>query len=174
MVRNSYLQFICKTIANCIWSVYDGSTMRFLGKYYRKHGHCRNRVIVGLLLLAYGSAGVLGYGLHAVWDCGHDHGHSHQNVCAHSHSHEHHHHGHGCHHHQEPMLAAKVADANGSLSAAAEDCPICAFLVQAQSPIVLELATACVGPTATILSIGETSHPAPLLGAHLARGPPLG
>ena len=138
--------------------------MKLFGK------HCRNRWIAGLLLLAYGSAGVLGYGLHAVWDCGHDHG------LAYAHSHEHHHHhahGHGCHHH-EAALAGSESDFHDSLAVAADDCPICEFLVQAQSPYVMEFATVSVGPVAAIATQGEISWVAPLLGTPPARGPPLG
>lgn len=142
--------------------MYDDDTMKLLGKKYRR------RWITGLLLLAYGSAGVLGYGLHAVWDCGHDHGLSH--AC----SHEHHHHA-DCHHHyHESKFAESGADAYGSLTKTVDACPICEFLVQAQSPHVMEFAWACVGPVAATLALSEISCVAPPLGVHPARGPPLG
>jgi hypothetical protein len=137
----------------------------------------RLRAIAGLLLLAYGSAGVLGYGLHALWDCGHDCQHSHSGSVVHAH-----HHGHagGCHHHHGhdhqdhgPAVANAELD-QGLVTAAADDCPICEFLVQAQAPFVMELATARVEPVTIARCWREISYDAPLWGIHAARGPPVG
>jgi ABC-type nickel/cobalt efflux system permease component RcnA len=161
------LQIICKTIAIVFGVVYHGVTMKFLGKKYRK------RWIAGLLLVAYGTVGVLGYGLHAIWDCGHHcHEHAHAVGIVHAHHDDH---SHGCHHHHDrgPVIVAGEADALGLLTAV-DDCPICEFLVQAQSPFVLEIGAASVAPVSTIFRLLEHSHVALVERTHPARGPPLG
>lgn len=164
LARHTHLQFNCKSIAICIQRVYHGVTM-----IIPRHNVRFRRWMTGLLLAAYGSAGVFGYGLHAVWECEHHcHVHSHGDDVAHVH-----HHGHGCHHHNhEPVVANRDNPATFELTV--DDCPICDFLVQAQTPIVLESTSACIGPTSPILILLDSSYVAPLTGGHSARGPPLG
>lgn len=132
------------------------------------------RLLSGLLLAVYASAGVLGYGLHAVWDCEHHcHVHSHDRGMVHSHPHVH---GHKCnhhHHHHGPVVADHSED-HAALQLVADDCPICSFLVQAQSPFVLEFTTVCVGPSFPLLNPLGSAYVAPLSSASSARGPPLG
>lgn len=139
----------------------------------------RSRYIAGLLLAVYGSAGVLGYGLHAVWECEiHCHEHAHDSGIVHEH---HHVHSHGCHHHHEgaghhsdgPVVAKGKTNSGSSLIATCDDCPICEFLVQAQSPHLLMLTVESVSLVSTATALGETAYVAPLLGTHPARGPPL-
>ena len=60
----------------------------------------------------------------------------------------------------------------GKLELAQEDCPICAFLVQAQSQFVLEVASDCVEVIPTIPPAIVYSYDSPLLGTHPGRGPP--
>jgi hypothetical protein len=161
------LQFICKSIAICILGWYNGGTMSLRGK------KSRSRWVAGLLLAVYGSAGVLGYGLHTVWECEHHcQEHAHTSGVVHEHHHDH---SHGCHHHHNhgPVIAKDDKDVRGSLIAACDDCPICEFLVQAQSQFVMELAADTGSPVSTVATFGEHSYVAPLLGIHPARGPPL-
>ncbi len=139
----------------------------------------RSRWVAGLLLAVYGSAGMLGYGLHAVWDCEHhchEHDYAHAGGIVHVHHHEHahgccaHHHG---HHEHGPVIAEDEKDLRGSLIAACDDCPICEFLTQAQSQYVMEPAADTVVPVLALATLGDHSYVAPLLGIHPARGPPL-
>jgi hypothetical protein len=140
--------------------------MSFLGKKYRSRW-------VAVLLAVYGSAGVLGYGLHAVWDLEHHcHEHAHAGEIVHAHHHDH---SHSCHHDHDhgPAVAQGETDPCGSLVATCDDCPICEFLVQAQSQFVMELVADTGKPVSTVAILGEHSYVAPLLGIHPARGPPL-
>ncbi len=146
--------------------------MKLLGKSFPNQ-HGRFRAIAGLLLLAYGSAGVLGYGLHAIWDCG-DHCHAHVHVGSVAHAH-HHDHSHGCQHHHDHAAEVVQNDDQRSSWNATDDgeCPICEFLVQAQTPFALELTTVSTGPVSIPCVLHDASYVAPLLGIHAARGPPL-
>jgi hypothetical protein len=131
------------------------------------------RWAAGLLLVAYGSVGVLGYGLHAVWECDHHcHLHTQTDGVVHVHHHEH---THGCHHHHDhrPQIAQQEGKHNSAVNQAVDDCPICEFLVQAQTPFVMDLTTDCVGPTLSNLNRLDASYIAPMRSTHPARGPPL-
>jgi hypothetical protein len=136
----------------------------------------RIRWTAGLLLLAYGSAGVLGYGLHELWGCGHHcHAHVHADELVHSHSHGH---GHGCHHHHhhehhECTGHHESAEETPSLIAT-DDCAICQFLVQAQSPNVMTFETACLGDVLLIEPSFDSAYRDPFCGIASARAPPLG
>lgn len=118
-------------------------------------------LVAGLLLAIYGSAGVLGYGLHSLWGCGHCH-HEASLECA-------------------PLsgdcsvLFSNHADKNpdhNQLLLAQEDCPICSFLLQAQSKFVLTTPNECVDSIPTIPPGEVSCYVAPLLGTHSGRGPP--
>lgn len=133
---------------------------------------CRIRWVAGLLLLAYGSSGVLGYGLHELWGCGHHcHQHAHAEGLAHSHSHAH---GHGCHHHHHEHANHEESGEQPPTLIAADDCAICQFLVQAQSPSVVTFETVCLGDVTLIELPIDLSYHAPICGIALARAPPLG
>lgn len=157
------LQFNCKSIAICIFGLYDGLIMGSRRRYSRIR-YC----VIGLLLAAYGSAGVLGYGLHAVWQC------KHGCVAAPHHGHVHHH-GHVCHHHQGHAhdAASHGEPPDHPIILAADDCPICDLLVQAQTPVAIATTIGCLGYQAAARLTAATSYSAPRLGEHLARGPPL-
>ena len=110
--------------------------------------HRVRRLFVGLALAAYGSAALLGYGLHEVVGCDHHESHAEAG------------HDHG-------------NDAHGlALSTTGEDCSICSFLAQAQSGFVPEISFDACEPlheapqTATSLVLSL------LADAPLARGPP--
>jgi hypothetical protein len=127
--------------------------------------------VAGLLLLAYGSAGVLGYGLHKLWGCEHHcHEHAHAEGLAHSHSHDH---GHNCHHHHEQAGHEESGEPSPTLIAT-DDCAICQFLVQAQSPNVVTFETACLGEVSMIEQSFDLSYCDPFCGIGSARAPPLG
>lgn len=131
----------------------------------------RIRWVAGLLLLAYGSAGVLGYGLHELWACGHHcHEHAHAEGLVHSHNHSH---GHGCHHHHE-HTAHHEPDEQPLTLVATDDCAICQFLVQAQSPHVVSFETICLGEVSMIEQSFDLSYCDPFQGISSARAPPLG
>lgn len=128
----------------------------------------RIRWITGLLLLAYGSAGVLGYGLHELWGCGHHcHEHAHAEGIVHSHSHCH---GDGCHHHHH---AHHDSGEQPPRLSAADKCEICQFLVQAQSPDVVHFEMACLGEVSLIEPAFDLSYCDPFCGIGSARAPPL-
>jgi hypothetical protein len=132
----------------------------------------RIRWVAGLLLLAYGSAGVLGYGLHELWGCGHHcHEHTHADGLVHSHSHSH---SHECHHHHHEHADHEESGEQPSRLAATDDCAICQFLVQAQSPIVVTFETACLGEVSMIEQSFDLSYCDPFCGIGSARAPPLG
>ncbi len=132
--------------------------------------YTRFSLIAALLLAVYGAAGVLGYGLHSLWGCGH----CHEGVC-----------------HLSPTTASLTGfntdngrlHSSGSIARAErqhqahvnpaqEDCPICAFLVQAQSQFVFQMESACVDVIPTIPPAIFYSYDSPLLGTHPGRGPP--
>lgn len=164
----SFLQFTCKSIVICITGVYHGGIMLAPSKSIRYR-----RLLSGLLLSVYAAAGVLGYGLHAVWDCDHHcHVHSHESGMVHSHPHVH---GHKCnHHHYHGPVIAGHSENRAALVLVADDCPICNFLVQAQSSFVLEFTTVCAGPSFPLSIPLGSAYVAPLSGFSSARGPPLG
>jgi hypothetical protein len=120
------------------------------------------------LLVVYGSAGVLGYGLHALWHCDHCHEAATAEHC----------HGDGCDHHAgnvaehccHPHLGCETGKRFAQLE---EECSICAFLAQAQSEHGGELPVLCtaISPAGPITSDSSTLPPQVRL--HLARGPPL-
>lgn len=140
--------------------------------------HSHLPLVAGLLLAVYGSAGVLGYGLHSLWGCGH----CHEGTCQHdSDSHSLASLSHFGHDHQlfdrVPGTLAGVQSCcdlthQGELVLAEEDCPICAFLVQAQSQFVFQVASECVDVVPTIPPAIVSSYVSPLLGIHPGRGPP--
>jgi hypothetical protein len=140
-------------------------------RFFRKR---RIRWAAGLLLLAYGSAGVLGQGLHELWGCGH-HGHEdvHAERLVHSHSHSH---GHSCHHHHHEHEHLTHETSHGPLPVvmATGDCAICQFLAQAQSPSILEFETCCLGNVSMIDHPNDLSYCDPFFGTCSARAPPLG
>lgn len=115
--------------------------------------HRWQRILATLLLLAYGSAGVLGYGLHSLW-------HYQHHVGVHVGCHDH-----ACHHHSD-----HAADPVISL---VDDCSICAFLAQAQAEHGDEVPVLCTTfrpaepPASDSLDLPAPSR------LHLARGPPL-
>jgi hypothetical protein len=78
------------------------------------------RLLAILALVAYGSAGVLGYGLHGLAGCEHSAG------CSHGHDHA------GHEHHES---------AGGRMSVGADDsgCLICSFLAQGQTCFALKV-----------------------------------
>jgi hypothetical protein len=128
-----------------------------------------HRWVVGLLLVVYGSAGGLGYGLHAVWECEHHCcEHSNSAALAHEHSPD-------CHqHHDHGVVATDRSDKHATLELACAACPICEFLAQAQTPLVMEFTTACTDPAISILASLDSIYVAPESNVSSARGPPLG
>jgi hypothetical protein len=154
----NHLQIICKLYKRLIQL---GTMCRISQKY-------RVRLIASVLLLTYGSAGVLGNGLHELWGCGHHcHKHVHAEGLVHSHQHTH---SHGCHHehadHEESNEPSRVL-------IAADDCAICHFLVQAQSPSVVTFETCCLGGVSLIEQPFDLSYCDPFYGTCSARAPPL-
>jgi hypothetical protein len=140
-------------------------------RFFRKR---RIRWVAGLLLLAYGSAGVLGYGLHELWGCGHHgHEHAHAEGLAHSHSHCH---GHSCHHHHHEHKHPPHETSHDPLPVvmAADDCAICQFLAQAQPLSILEFEACCLGSVSMIDHPNDLSYCDPFFGTCSARAPPLG
>ena len=126
-------------------------------------------LIAGLLLAIYGAAGVLGYGLHSILGCGHCHEGACQSLA------------------EAPSAIAFTDDRlelrslepafhvptdQRQLVLTQEDCPICAFLVQAQSQFVFHVASECVDVVPTIPPAIFSSYDSPLLGTHPGRGPP--
>jgi hypothetical protein len=128
----------------------------------------RRRLLTALLLVAYGPAVVLGYGLHALWDCEHCHDtaevdHCHGDDCDHHATHVA---EHFCHSHLRCETGKRLAPSE-------EECSICSFLAQAQSEHADETPELCttISPAAPLAS--ECSDLPPLARLHLARGPPL-
>ena len=135
-------------------------------RFYR-HSR-RHRWLTALLLVAYGSAGVLGYGLHSLWHCEHCHevttaDHCHGDECDHhaSHAAEH-----CCHSHLSCETGKRLAHLE-------EECSICAFLAQAQSAHDGELPVLSTAVSPADPPASEFSDLPPLFRLHLARGPPL-
>jgi len=118
-------------------------------------------LVAGLLLAVYGSAGVLGYGLHSIWGCDHCHHVAGLDFSPRAVAY-------GC----DLLLEAPVEANSGKLVPAQEDCPICAFLVQSQSEFVVQSASECVDLIPTIPPAIVSSYVSPLLGTHPGRGPP--
>jgi hypothetical protein len=126
------------------------------------------RSLAILALAAYGSAGLFGYGLHALWHCDHC-----PTAVSAEHCHDHGGHGHAGHEHDLAHAHGHSAPEQSQLGANQHDCSICSFLAQAQTSVVPRLALDGVAPLAEapqttkalVLAIaGDTSH---------ARGPPL-
>lgn len=128
----------------------------------------RGRVwLTRLLLAVYGSAGVLGYGLHALWHCDHSYEiataeHCHGGDCD-----LHAAHAKDCCH---PHLGCETGKRLAQLE---EECSICAFLAQAQSEHAEELPVLCTASSPADRIASEFSALPPLVRLHLARGPPL-
>ena len=124
------------------------------------------RLIAALLLVLYGSSGLLGYGLHSLWHqhhgfhacSGHGVGHS---GCD------------GCHCHSFCVESVLVAQADQSRLIVQEDCSICAFLAQAQTPQFRFAFAQYVSELGHELPVSESIAPLFIPANHLARGPPL-
>ena len=120
--------------------------------------HQQRRWLAALLLAVYGTAGVLGYGLHAVWHCDHCH---HVSEAAGGYHDGHDGHGHNC-------------DPTGRhVFVSEDDCSICAFLAQAQSEHAGDLPVLCTSISPADPPASEFSDLPPLVRLHLARGPPV-
>ena len=127
------------------------------------------RILAALLLLVYGSAGIFGYGLHALWHVhpGHDHGnhrqvatsaeggHCHGHCCSHSTSHA----------HSTSHKTARFASVEG-------DCSICAVLAQAQTPPFEVTLVEFIAELGQEPAVSEEIAPLFVPADHLARGPP--
>ncbi len=125
------------------------------------------RSLAILALATYASAGVLGYGLHALWHCEHcptasaccDHGHcqsaAHCSQSPAAHDHEH----------------APASDQT-TVAASHDDCSICSFLAQAQTSVLPRLAIDGVEPLADAPQTAESLVLSLTSEAPLARGPP--
>ena len=137
------------------------------------------RILANLLLAVYGSAGILGYGLHALW---HEHHHHFSDCSHHTGAHE------LCHlsasplghdHHQverDTQLSRKphsVDLAVQQLATKSHDCSICAFLAQAQSAHVAPTVLSCTGFTCFDQPVRDFLIVSEVIRLHLARGPPL-
>ena len=132
----------------------------------------RFQAIALVVLAVYGVGGVLGYGLHKLWHC--DHCHTSASSC-----------------HSTDSCAVRD---NTSDSSACEcgcssvghdtskdekgfvrshhNCPICAFLAQAQSPVFQVATTDYVEIVVCQIAANEQIGPLFLLSNHFARGPP--
>jgi len=126
----------------------------------------RSRWTAALLLAVYGTAGLLGYGLHSLWDCDHCLQSS-QASSGHT----------SCHHHCEQPehyggTSHSTGPENNEIAAAVDACPICVFLVQAQSPHYSAVEVEYTGTTTEVVPHLTSWYVAPLLGDHPARGPP--
>lgn len=115
------------------------------------HHSRRRRWLTALLLVAYGSAGVLGYGLHALWHCDHCH------VASHGHDH----------------AGNQQSEHSAHVLASVEECSVCAFLAQAQSEHRGESPFFSTAISPADPPASEFSELPPLVRLHLARGPPL-
>ena len=129
------------------------------------------RLLAALLLLVYGSTGILGYGLHSLWHLEHDHS-AHTGAVVHSHGHSH---GHCsahvtvsscCGSHLASHKAARVSSVNG-------DCFVCDFLAQAQTPVFEFSFSQIIAELGSEMPVSEEISPLPISAVHLARGPPL-
>ena len=128
------------------------------------HGRLR-RLLAIAALASYGSAGVLGYGLHSLWHCEHDAETAAADHCGCC--------GHDCHA-PAPVAACETPECTDgpSLAAACDDCSICSFLAQAQTSAVDAPAVAGSAPVAPSPALGESLVLAAALAAPSARGPP--
>lgn len=132
------------------------------------------KVVASLLLAAYGSAGVLGYGLHSLW-------HVHHQGCLHTqpsgaytaasdysnwslrNNYD--------HPNAQECAVSVVADRSGE-NATADACPICLLLSQAQQPSFEYQFEHYVATVEAPLPAPETRFPLFLPELRLARGPP--
>lgn len=122
-----------------------------------------------LLLLVYGSTGVLGYGLHSLWHLGHDHG-GQLADCEPGHCHD--------HGHSRVSVTSCCGSSLGShklarFSASDEDCSICDFLAQAQTPDFEFTLAQVISKLGSEIVFSEDISPLFIPADHLARGPPL-
>lgn len=127
----------------------------------------RRRWLTAVLLVVYGSAGVLGYGLHSLWHCEHcidvaGADHCHGDDCSHHAAHA----EHCCHSHLDCETGKRLAPLE-------EECSICAFLAQAQSEHADEPFELCTTISPAAPPASEFLDLPPLVRLHLARGPPL-
>ena len=129
------------------------------------------QILAALLLVTYGTAGVFGYGLHTLWHV----------------------------HHHAPAQASSVADAgsccgqccskidtptccdslqlashkDAAVRSVEDDCSICAFLAQAQTPLFSFEPTEFVTELGQEIPVSEDISPLYIPADHLARGPPV-
>ncbi len=126
-----------------------------------RKSHARfGRLLPVLALVAYGGAGVLGYGLHGLVV------HDHSTACHHDHDHSGDG-GHGEHEHPE--------SSGGQLSVGADtsDCPICSFLAQGQTCVALKVELARGGVVVAKLQAWGAVVTVASLDLPVARGPPV-
>ena len=154
--------------------------------FYNKR-RCQ-RLLAITILAVYGVGGVLGYGLHSLWHCNHCHQDA---CCAESKSGEcspkallkaaQGHNGccHSCQAHSRSDCQTHVAGASQQPESttaraihSAEDCAICFFLAQAQSPVSEAPPLVLVAKVATECPASESIAPLFIPQDHLARGPP--
>lgn len=125
------------------------------------------RFIAAVLLLIYGSAGVLGYGLHDLWHVHHDHGT--QLACEDA--------GHGQSCSRVVVTACcgshLASHKQAKFSSIENDCTICEFLTQAQTPVFDFTLAEVVTELDTEIPASEQISPLFIPESHLARGPPL-
>ena len=137
------------------------------------------RVLDVLMLAAYGSTGVLGYGLHSLW---HHHHHSFAGCshhggaiacCGNTASHD----GHDQHHSENGTRqchgSQNSVPLGEQLIAAADECSICAFLAQAQPGGAATASSLRSDTCCTKFPAYELPVLPELVQLHLARGPPL-
>ena len=146
------------------------------------HSQHKRRFVAALLLVVYGTAGILGYGLHALWHHHHEplaasSGSKCQAKPASSSSHC------CCCHHPAPPEDGPPQDGppqdgppqdlDKTVQQVEEDCSICAFLAQAQTPVFRFTTLQTVAPVSNEVLICEVIAPLFIPADHLARGPPL-
>ena len=128
--------------------------------------------IATYLVVIYGLGSVLGYGLHELWDC--QHCHPSANIVSVDLG------------NYQDVYNFDTLSSNKSTNtdeqspsptttylASQEDCPICCFLSQAQTPVDLAPNTYLVEDVASEIPVSESIAPLYLPANHLARGPPL-
>ena len=143
------------------------------------------RVITSVLLLFYGTVGVLGYGLHDLFHVhdagahvgeatiacaespccpGHHHCHAERPTASHQH--------HTCNH-LHRLVQQQLAERSGTaIDAIDHECSICNFLTQAQEVPLEVIATELVEAVSFGPPVSEVLFPLFLPSEHLARGPP--
>ncbi|MCG8448502.1 MAG: hypothetical protein MI725_02845 [Pirellulales bacterium] len=130
------------------------------------------RIIALAVLTLYGTGGVLGYGLHKLWQCEH----CHLDACCAADTHCHTHDGQCCSHGHtaccSPTTPVESEPSSGALANSHDDCPICAFLAQAQSPVYAVTFSTFAESVSSNIPVSEEIGPLFLPAGHLARGPP--